>query len=148
MAETDHEQYLGGFTSANLHLKGRGVSSMGYGIYATSRRLIGINSKKGLLQAVGGFVGGATGAAMVIAGRDEYSAKTIAELQEKKDFEIWKEQISAIQISRPHFPRVGGLNIVLVTGESVTITIADKREYESVRGLMAVFFPERLQAER
>lgn len=37
---------------------------------------------------------------------------------------------------------------MLVTGESVTITIADKREYESVRGLMAVFFPERLQAER
>lgn len=120
---------------------------MGYGIYATNRRLIGINSKKGLLQAVGGFVGGATGAAMVIAGGDEYSAKTIAQLDEKKDFEIWKEQINAIQLSRPHFPRVGSLNIVLITGESVTITIADKREFENIRGLMAVFFPERLHSE-
>jgi len=140
------EQYLGGFTSANLHLRGRGVSSLGYGVYATNRRIIGVNSKKGLVAALAA-VGGVTGIAFAIAGSTDEKAKAIAELDQKKDFDVRKEDVWGIEVRRPHGLTVGYLDITRTTGERIRITIADKPEFESIRGLMQAFYAERLTAD-
>jgi hypothetical protein len=147
ISTTEEEQFLGGFTSANLHLKGRGLSSMGYGIYATNKRIIGVNSKKGLLQGIGFALGGVTGIGLVAAGRKDSSAKTIAQLEEKKDFEVRKQDISQIEVRKPHGLKVGYLNLTLNSGESIKVTIADKKEFNTVRDLMKAFHPEGLKAE-
>ncbi len=145
-SEAIDEQYLGGFTSPNLHLKGRGVSSLGYGVYATNRRVIGVNSKKGLVAALAA-VGGVTGLAFAVAGSTDEKRKAIAELDQKKDFDVRKEDVWGIKVRRPHGLTVGYLDITRTTGERIRITIADKPEFNSLRGLMQTFCPERVTAD-
>lgn len=145
------EVYLGGFTSARLK-KGTFV---GYGVYATNKRLIGIKSRKGVLTGalIGGAIGGAIGA--VVAGKlgekltKDESAKIIRELEGKKDFEIGKEQISRIEVKKPNMWKVrligagrGHLLIVPKSGEEIKILILGNKEFEQARDLMEVFFPE------
>ncbi len=143
---TIDEEYLGGFTSPNLHLKGRGVSSLGYGVYATNRRIIGVNSKRGLIAGLAA-VGGVTGLAFALAGSTDAKAKALADLDAKKDFDVRKEDIGGLEVRRPHGLRVGYLDITRTTGERIRITIADKPEFESLRGLMQSFCGERLTAD-
>ncbi len=145
-APSGAERYLGGFVSPNLHLRGRGVSSMGYGVYVTDRRIIGVNSKRGLLAAFAA-VGGVTGIAFAVAGSTDESAKAIAELEAKKDFDVPKADVSGLEVRRPHGLTVGYLDITRTSGERIRITIADKPEFESIRGLMQAFYAERLTAD-
>ncbi len=143
---TIDEEYLGGFTSPNLHLKGRGVSSLGYGVYATNRRIIGVNSKRGLIAGLAA-VGGVTGLAFALAGSTDAKQKAIADLDQKKDFDVRKEDVWALEVRRPHGLTVGYLDITRTTGERIRITIADKPEFESLRGLMQTFCGEKLTAD-
>ena len=140
------ERYVGGFVSPNLHLRGRGLSSLGYGVYVTDRRLIGVNSKRGLLAGLAA-VGGVTGIAFALAGSTDDSAKAIAELETKKDFDVPKADVLGLEVRRPHGLTVGYLDITRTSGERIRITIADKPEFESVRRLMQTFCPERLSAD-
>ncbi len=140
------EHYLGGLTSPNLHLKGRGVSSMGYGVYVTDRRIIGVNSQRGLLAAIAA-VGGVTGIAFAVAGATDASTKALAELDAKKDFEVRKEDIARIEVRRPRGIHVGFLDLALASGPVVRVTIADKPEFGSIRDLMRAFAPDRLVAD-
>jgi len=151
MAESSsalEERYLGGFVSGRLKPKGRGIDSRigGCGLYATSSRIIVVKSKKGYseLAVFGGLVG-ITAAA--VAGRTDSAARTIAELEEKKDFEVRKEDISAIEVRKPHGLTVGSLKIALNSGESIDFGITAKKEFENSRDLMKVFYPERLKVE-
>jgi len=139
MSTTEEEQLLGGLTSGDLHLKGR--VSFGYGIYVTNKRIIGVKSMKGLLAS------GLLGLAGLWVGRTDSSAKAIAELEEKKDIEVRKEDVSEIEMKKPHGIRAGYLNIALNSGGSVTVTIGNKKEFKTIRDLMAAFRPEVLKAE-
>ncbi len=140
------ERYLGGFMSPNLHLKGRGASSMGYGVYATDRRVIGVNTIRGAFAALA-FVGGVAGVAFAVAGAGDDSAKAIAELDAKKDFDVRKEDIWGIEVRRPRGIKVGYLDIRLASGAVTRITIADKPEFAQLRSLMQTFYPERVAAD-
>jgi len=133
------EEYLGGFTSANLK---KGMIA-GYGIYATNRRIIGIKSRKGVVGRL--LLGGITVGILDKLGakitRDE-SAKMIEELDKKKDFEISKEQVSQIEIKKPSFMSRGHLTITLKSGEDVKVLVGGKKEFEQTRDLMLAFLPE------
>ena len=143
------ELYLGGFTSGNLKPLGRGASNRigGCGLYATSRRIIIVKSKKGyweLLTPLGGIV------PLIVAARAmraDISAKAIAELEEQKDFEVRKEDISGIEVTKIHGFKPGQLRIALNSGENIIFGIAEKKIFENVRDVMSVFYPERLKAE-
>jgi hypothetical protein len=143
---TDAEEYLlGGLTSGNLHVKGR--TTFGYGIYATNRRIIGVKSMKGLatgLLAVGLLPGLV---ALMVVGRTDQSAKAIAELETKKDLEVRKENILQIQMKKPQRTRVGYLNILLISGGNITVTIAEKKHFEVLKNLMTAFHPQGLRVE-
>lgn len=134
-----NEEYLGGFSSPYLK---KGILT-GYGIYVTNVRLFGVKNRK---AGVGWLVGAASGSAGVARRLSEKlskeeNTKTISELFENKDFEIRKDQITAIEVTKPRFA-FGHLTITSKTGDSRSIKIGEKHIYEQVRALMEAFFPE------
>jgi hypothetical protein len=133
------EEYLGGFKSPHLV---RGIMR-GYELHATTKRLIGVKNRKAggawlLAAGVGGAVGG------VLAGRmtPEQTMKTIQELEEKKDLEVSKDQISSIEIKKPSTFTRGHLLVIQKSGETVEVKIADKGSYQPTLELMQKFYPE------
>ncbi len=133
------EEYLGGISSPYLK---KGILT-GYGIYVTSMRIFGVkNRKAGVGWLVGAAAGGAVGARSLSEklSRDD-NTRTISELFENKDFEVRKDQIATIEVTKPRFA-FGHLNITSKTGESTSLKIGEKHVYEQVRALMEAFFPE------
>jgi hypothetical protein len=148
---TEEERYLGGFTSGQLKPMGRGISRRmgGCGLYATSRRIIVVETKKGYFDALFAL-GGIIPVVVAAAGRrDDMSAKAIAELEEKKEFEVRKDDISEIEVTKPLAgwikTRIGRLNIALNSGERIEFIIGTEKEFENTRDLMSVFYPGRLK---
>jgi len=109
------EELIGGFASPNI---AKGILR-GYGLYVTTDRIIGV--KGGLKQFAGvlGEIIGAAGAGLIGAGAGaaatgaavvtEYtvgqlskdnSKKVIEELEQKKDFEVHKEELEEVRIQR------------------------------------------------
>lgn len=132
----DDELYLGGFTSANLT---KGIMR-GYGIYATNKRIIGVKSRGGVLA--GALVGGVIGLALQKKLTDDKSAKMIQELDEKKDFEIGKDQIAQIEVKKGGLMKNGQLMIVPKSGEPIKIKVYGNNEFSMTRDLMQSFSPE------
>lgn len=84
------EEIIGGFASPNIARKGL---IRGYGLYVTTDRIIGV--KGGWKQWSGIFLGdGVTGAGVDDANR------AIKELEQKKDFEVRKEELQEVRIQR------------------------------------------------
>jgi len=133
------EVYLGGFTSANLK---KGLIK-GYGVYITNKRIIGVK-KRGWAIA-GAIVGGGVGRAIAKKMTKDLSDKTIKELEQKKDFEAYKDQIKEIELKKPGFMRGGHLQITLKSGEKTKIKIDGKGEFEALNTMMNAFKPEALK---
>jgi hypothetical protein len=105
---------------------------------------MGVKSMKGL------WASGLFGFAGLWVGRTDQSAQVIAELEAKKDLEVRKENILQMQMKKPQgtaFIRGGYLNILLISGGSITVTIADKKDFEVLKNLMAAFHPQGLRVE-
>jgi hypothetical protein len=134
-----NEEYLGGFSSPYLK---KGVLT-GFGIYVTSLRVFGVkNRKAGVAWLLGAAAGGAHAARTLSEKMSkEDNSRTISELFESKDFEIRKDQIATIEVTKPRFA-FGHLNITSKTGESTSVKIGEKHVYEQVRALMEAFYPE------
>jgi hypothetical protein len=137
--QVQEEEYLGGFTSIKL---AKGMLA-GYGIYATSKRIIGIKSRKTALAALGGgLILGVPGVVLAQKLTYDQSSKWIKELDESKDFEIAKGHISHIEIKKPGLVSKGHLAITTRTGDTVKVLIVGQKEFEQMRDLMQVFLPE------
>jgi len=137
LGQVQDEEYLGGLSSGRM-LKAGGIA--GYGIYATTKRLIGVKSRRALLKQlagapIGGMVGAALGARL---SRDE-SARVISDLEQKKDFEVPRGNISRIELKKPSFVHRGHLLINTISGEPVKILLADKGDFERLVQLMQAF---------
>ena len=152
----EEEKYLGGFVSYDLLMKKKIGYKRGFGIYATDKRIIVVKSSKSFYAVIAPalvgsvLVGGVIGA--IVANklgykldRDE-NVKAIKELDENKDFEIIKEQISTIEIKNPRMRfgmgHSGHLTIKSKSGETLDINITGDKEFEMTLELMQVFFPE------
>ncbi len=73
----------------------------------------------------------------------EESAKKIRELDESKDFDIYKDQISSLELKKPGVFSRGHLLITPKSGRSIEVEISPGgRDYEIVRGLTKTFYPE------
>ena len=134
------EIYLGGFSSPNLK---RGLMR-GYGIYATSHRIIGVKHRAGVLA--GAMLGGLVGAAVISASKDD-SVKQIQDLEKKKDFQIFKDQISQIEVKKPKAFSAGHIHITSKNKEETKISMAGKKEYEKVKELLNAFHPSVLRVQ-
>jgi len=137
------EFLIGGFTSTMK--KGR---IAGYGIYVTNKRIIGIKAWKRFVvgATIGAILGGAAvGALLGRALTKDESRKLIEELDKKKDFEAYKEDISYIELKKPSFWRRGHLLVAMKSGESIKVLMAEKGDYERLLTLLREFYPEALR---
>ena len=134
------EQYLGGLESGQMKKTG---SIAGYGVYATNLRIIGVKSRRGLAKAlIGAAVGGFAGAYIGARLSTDQSVKMIQELEERKDFEVAKQNVSRVELKKPSIWRRGHIVISQVTGEAIKVMIVQKKDFEKLVELMRAFSPE------
>ncbi len=137
MAAPAGEICLGGFASANLK---KGLMK-GYGVYITNRRIIGVKKRKLALPSM--LLGGVAAWAMEKMTEGE-RIRLVEELDRDKDFEIYKEDVRAIELKKPSLLRRGHLRIISTSGEETKIMILNKKAFEALREMMSVFKPEAL----
>jgi DNA-binding Lrp family transcriptional regulator len=134
------EEYVGGIASGRM-LRAGGIA--GYGIYVTTRRIIGAKSRKALWKGLAGAaLGGVTGAFVGSKLSRDQNAQMIDEIEQKKDFEVVKENISGVEMKKPSFVHRGHLVISTTTGDPVKIIIAEGGDYKRLLELMQSFRPD------
>jgi len=132
------EEYLGGFTSGNL-IRGR---LRGYGLYATTVRVIGVKSRKSAAGfMLGAALGGAVGYAVAQKLSKDEGVKMIHDLDEKKDFDMVKTDISRIELRKPRWYRTGHILFTPKYGDAVKVKVGHKRDFAKLNELMQRFSP-------
>ncbi len=134
------EEFVGGFGGGFLS-RGR---LPGYGIYATTKRIIGVNVRKIGRPFLGGGMAGLVNGQLTPKLSFDESARVIQELDEKKEFEIAKDEISRIEIKGPGPISQGHIIIFPRTGDEAKVGILHKVGFQRLRELMQVFYPEAL----
>ena len=126
--------FAGGLLSRGLHI--------GYGIYFTTRRLIGIDLGKNGGGAIGGTMGGFIQGELMPKLSQEQSERIIAQLNQMKDFDVEKNQIGRLEIYKPGMLGTGQIVIRTANGDSIKITLRNKIAYDRLISLAQAFGPE------
>ncbi len=133
------EEFVGGFAGGFL---ARGYIP-GYGIYATSRRIIGVAlTSTPARQLLGGALAGFVQGELMPKLSQDDSTKVIQELDQKKEFDLHKEQISQIEIKKPGLLSTGCMIITSKSGEKTRISLRYRVAFERLMDLMKAFYPE------
>jgi hypothetical protein len=135
----DSEMFLGGFAGGFL---ARGLTHIGYGIYFTTSRLIGIDLGANGGGALGGTLAGFIHGELMPKLSSEESAKTITDLERMKEFEIEKDQISRIELKKPGLLGAGHIVITPKEGKPEKITLRHRIAYDRLITLTKAFSPE------
>ena len=131
---------MGGLESGRM-VKAGGIA--GYGVYVTTKRIIGVKSRRALFkQLAGATLGGMVGAALGARLSRDDSIRVISELEQKKDLEVLKENISGIELRKPTFVHRGHIAVSTLSGDPVKVIIADKGDYQRLEALMRAFRPD------
>ena len=109
------EFFIGGFAGGFLARRLR----IGYGIYFTTDRVIGVDLSKGAVGFLEGSMAGFVEGQLMPKLAPEESAKVITELDGAKEFDMAKGQTASIQIKRPGLLGGGHLQLKQVNGEKV-----------------------------
>ncbi len=133
------ESFLGGFASGFL---ARGLTHIGYGIYFTTSRLIGIDLGANGGSALGGTMAGFIHGELMPQLSPEESAKTITDLERMRDFEMEKNQISRIELKKPGLLGTGHIVITPKEGKPEKITLRHRIAYDRLMTLRQAFSPE------
>jgi len=131
--------FLGGFAGGFL---ARGLTHIGYGIYFTTSRLIGIDLGANGGGALGGTLAGFIHGELMPKLSSEESAKTITDLEQMKEFEIEKDQISGIELKKPGLLGTGHIVITPKEGKPEKITLRHRIAYDRLITLTKAFSPE------
>ena len=131
------ETFLGGFAGGFLE-KGFHV---GYGLYFTTTRLIGIDLGSHGGGALGGTLAGFIKGELMPNLSPEESAKVIEDLDRIKEFDIAKDQIRRIELKKPGLG-VGHVTITPDQGDSITIKLRHRTAYDRLMQLTQAFSPE------
>jgi hypothetical protein len=131
--------FLGGFASGFL---ARGLTHIGYGIYFTTVRLIGIDVGANGGGALGGTMAGFIQGELMPQLSPEESVKTITDLERMKEFEMEKSQISRIQLKKPGLLGTGHIVITPREGKPEKITLRHRIAYDRLMTLTQAFGPE------
>src|SRR2546428_9484426 len=93
----DSEMFLGGFAGGFL---ARGLTHIGYGIYFTTSRLIGVDLGANGGGALGGTMAGVLLCELLPQPSPGQSAKTLTDFRRMKEFEMGKEHIRPIEFKK------------------------------------------------
>ncbi len=134
----DIETFLGGFASGFL---ARGLTHIGYGIYFTTERIIGIDLGANGGGSLGGTMAGFIHGELMPHLSPDESDKTISDLEQMKEFELTKEQISGIELKKPGLFGSGHIIITSSQGKPEKITLRHRIAYDRLMTLTRAFNP-------
>lgn len=145
----EKEKYVGGIRSSKFK-KRKQFSIGGYGIYVTDKRLFGVKGslKESLKDAAkGSLLDILILPNISLSMTAQQVTKAIEELENKKDIEMIKENISQIELKKPSALgfRGGRLEIRTKDGKSVQISFPYMTEFKKLKNLMETFAPELLK---
>ena len=150
-ADVPNEYVVGGFTSSDMARPG----SLGYAIYITNRRIIGVKKPGLFAKAVGATVAGTVmGAVLGLGtkwtvrnslGRDltsEENRALLAELERSKDIELMNQDVTLIQLKRKFFTNPGQIAFFLrgTQQTDITISLANDEVVDDLRKLFTEHF--------
>ncbi len=130
--------FLGGFAGGFL---ARGLTHIGYGIYFTTTRLIGIDLGANGGGALGGTMAGFIHGELMPKLSPEDSAKTITDLDRIKEFEMEKDQVSRIELKKPGLLGTGHIVITPKEGKPEKIVLRHRIAYDRLVTLTQAFSP-------
>jgi hypothetical protein len=154
--ESVKETVLGGLSSADMARPG----SLGYGVYITNRRVIGIKKPEQFTKAVGGAIAGAVigkilgfeapWAVSSALGRslsNDENLNLLTELEKNKDFEINNQDITLVQLKETFLINPGQLAFFLKGAKTTDIAISLRTDkvVESLKKLLQEHFPKVLK---
>ena len=135
----DDEEFVGGFAGGFLARQ----YIPGYGVYATTRRVIGVAlTSTPARQFLGGALAGFVQGELMPKLSPDDSNRIIQELDQKKEFALHKEEISQIEIKKPRLLSTGRMIITSKAGEKTHISLRYRVAFERLRDLMKTFYPE------
>jgi hypothetical protein len=150
------EYVVGGFSSADMARPG----SLGYGIYITNRRIIGVKKTALFAKAVGGAITGAVMGALLgfeakwfvssALGRSlsgDENRVLLAELEKNKDIELNNQDITLIQLKETFLINPGQLAFFTHGAQKtdITISLANDKVVDSLKDLLKEHFPKVLK---
>jgi len=130
------EMFVGGFASGFL---AKGLMHIGYGLYFTTARVIGIDVGKNSGGALGGTIAGFIRGELMPKLSQEDSDRTVANLDSMKDFELGKDQISRIEIKKPGLMGSGHIIITPTEGRPEKISLRHRIAYDRLVQLTQAF---------
>ena len=127
-------------------LLSRGFMGMrvGYGLYFTTTRLIGVDpGSHGGSELTGALAGYIDGELMPTLSADE-NARVIAELDRVKDFALDKDQIQQIELKNAgsYGFGFGRIKIVPMSGSSISIQLRSRTAFDRLVQLTNAFSPQ------
>jgi len=135
----DDEEFVGGFAGGFLARQ----YIPGYGVYATTRRVIGVAlTSTPARQFLGGALAGFVQGELMPKLSPDDSNRIIQELDQKKEFALHKDEISQIEIKKPGLLSTGRMIITSKAGEKTHISHRYRVAFERLRDLMKTFYPE------
>lgn len=144
------ERYIGGVSSIILKVAGEGIGGAiagaigsatgGYGVYATDKRLLVVHNPELDATRTDGVQFGEFIIEELFGANVDMRPRSIADLENKKVFEVWRNDIKSIEMKTPRF-LAGFLIIRTISGGSYRIYVDHKKAFDHLEQLLNLFYP-------
>jgi len=145
------EQYIGGVSSIILKVAGEGLGGSiagaigyttgGYGVYATDRRIIVVHNPELDASRDNGIQFGEFIIDELFGVTVDMRPRSIPDLERIKVFEVWRDDITAIELKTPRF-LAGFLIIRIRDGSSFRIFVDHTKAFLHLEQLLNMFYPD------
>jgi PAS domain S-box-containing protein len=144
------EHYLGGISSIILKVAGEGLSGEiagaigsatgGYGVYATDKRLMVVHNPELDASRPDGVQFGEFLIDELFGTNVDMRPRSIADLEKIRVFEVWRNNITSIEMKTPRF-LAGFVIIRTADGGSYRIFVDHKKAFVHLEQLLNLFYP-------
>jgi hypothetical protein len=133
------EGFIGGFAGGLLM---QGLTTA-YGVYATTKRIIGVKLTQATAPSfLGGAMAGFVQGQLMPKLSPEESVRVIRELDQKKEFDLTRDQIAKIELKNAGMIYPGHIIFTSKTGQNFKVSVRAKVAFERLRDVMLAFSPE------
>jgi PAS domain S-box-containing protein len=150
------EHYIGGVSSIILKVAGEGIGGAiagaigsatgGYGVYATDKRLIVVHNPELDASRNEGVQFGEFIIEELFGANVDMRPRSIADLEKIKVFEVWRNNITSIEMKTPRF-LAGFLIIRTASGGSYRIFVDHKKAFGHLEQLLNLFYPNVIRVD-
>lgn len=144
------EHYIGGVSSIALKVTGEGIGGAlagaigsttgGYGVYATDKRLLVVHNPELDASRNEGVQFGEFMIEELFGTNVDMRPQSIAKLEKIKVFEVWRNNITTIEMKTPRF-LAGVVIIRTASGGSYRIYVDHKKAFMHLEQLLNLFYP-------